>query len=64
MVRKMSKKQKIMSEIINTAQKYNLRRDDLIIEADVIEEFDECLYTSLYKFTPDDLREAAKLIAV
>jgi hypothetical protein len=52
-------KRDIKEEIIKIAQRCGLNRDDLIIEAETVEECGEYLHMSLLGYSPEDLRSAA-----
>ena len=47
-------------EIIKIAQRCGLNRDDLITEAETVEECGEYLHMSLLGYRPEDLRAAAE----
>ena len=50
-----------MSEkIIKIAKRCGMDRDDLIIEAETVEEYGEYLHMSLLGYKPEDLRAAAE----
>ena len=50
----------ILMEIIKLAQRCGLNHDDLIIEAETVEEYGKYLHMSLLGYSPEDLRAAAK----
>ena len=50
----------IIKEIVKIAQRCGLSRDDLIIEAEAVEEYGEYLHISLLGYSPEALRAAAE----
>lgn len=49
-----------MEELIKIAKKHGLTRDDLLSEADTVEECGEWLHMCLLGYSPEELREAAE----
>lgn len=52
-----------MNELIAKARKLGLSADDLVIEAESLEECGEYLHGALMGYSSDELREASKLLA-
>ncbi len=52
-----------IEKIIEIAQKHGLDGDDLITEAETVEECGEWLHMSLLGFRPEDLRAAAEQLS-
>lgn len=53
---------KDVKEICDISMKHGYKHDDLIAEAECLEEYGEYLHMSLVGFSPEQLMEAAKVL--
>jgi len=51
-----------IEEIVEISKSMHLSSDDLITEAECVEEYGECMHTKLIGYSASDLLEAAKVI--
>ena len=53
---------KVMEELMEQIEKMRLTRDDVILEAECLEEYDEYIHLSLMGYSVEILRKAADLM--
>lgn len=51
-----------MEELLAIIKKIKITKDDVLQEAECVEEYGEWLHMSLIGYSPEELREAAKLM--